>query len=376
MNSEKNKRNYDLNFRNFWKLNREKVESKFVLFVDQNVVFKGNIDYYFKEIENTISVVEFFIADDSFQKEFANLEKYQIKTKYMVEHIVAVLFPREALDAWCDPKWDDLMQEDIVDQIRLPNLMFKLNFVLQGNNKIKTYSKKKLPSPLSLKQSEKPQYSNKKSVVVVSMNRNDRVIPCLESWASSNLFDDIVLVDWSSNPKIKDDPVINDFLNNNSKINLIRVDDQKYFNLCKSYNLAVDHAKNCDILKIDIDYVLRNEEFCKYLSSLDLSSSFYCTFEPWPFEFWGLLYFNKNHFNNAGRYDENLNGWGEDDLDIARRLAKVTEKNKLEKLYCSCVYHIPHDDHLRTANYEIKDKWHSFNKNREFVIKRDRNKNG
>lgn len=373
-------KNYDRNFRDFWRNFADKIESDFVLFLEWNVRANEKLDNYFEEVENQISVANFFSVSQEnpqwwHRGELSKNEKYGLNTDFAIWPLSVALFPRKVLDALCDPKWDDIMADDIFGEARLPNILKSINFDIVPNPNIKrikengVVAEKGLFYPIV----NKAYFPNKISVVVVAMNRNDRVVPCVESWLSHRAFDDIVLVDWSSEPNMKDDYLIKDLVESNSKINFIRVDGEPYFNLCRSYNLGIDKAKNQNVLKIDIDYVMKNPEFADYISALDLSSSFYSTFEPWPpkhywpFEYWGLLLFNKDHFNKAGRYNEKLKGWGQDDQDMAKRLGLVAERKIMKRFYLNHVYHIPHGDDLRTANYEIKNKWASLHANTEIL---------
>lgn len=200
------------------------------------------------------------------------------------------------------------------------------------------------------------------------MNRTDRVISCLSSWVNLPNITDIVLVDWSSSENILYDQDIALFVKKHPIINTIRVNNEKYFSLPKSYNLAIDNTVNSNILKVDIDHILASHTFPHLLSQLTskLETDFYCC-EHVTVEHWGICFFDKKAFYEVGKYNERLRGWGYDDQDLYNRLSKIRKKNIIRNIPY-LVYHNPHDDNLRVANYQIKNKFES-NKINELIAK-------
>jgi predicted glycosyltransferase involved in capsule biosynthesis len=197
------------------------------------------------------------------------------------------------------------------------------------------------------------------SIAISVMNRTDRIISCLASWLNFPNINDIVIVDWSSKKPILEDPTINSFIKNTSIIRTIRVDNEEYFSLPKSYNLAIDNTFNPNILKIDIDHILYSKKFPELLEQLipKLSTNFYCC-EHVTVEHWGICFFDKTAFYEIGMYNERLSGWGYDDQDLYDRLCKIRKKNIMKNIP-NLVYHNPHGDDLRVANYQVKDKFES-----------------
>lgn len=194
------------------------------------------------------------------------------------------------------------------------------------------------------------------------MNRTDRIFRCLSSWHKFDLIDEIILVDWDSKPSILENKQVADFFQNTPKVKVKHITDQKFFSLSKSYNAGIKETKNSKVLKIDIDYVLKGEAFLKYLETLDLTNQFYTTnsqihkAQNWDYPFFGLCYFNKDHFLNCNGYDESFEGWGYEDTDLYFRLEKYAKRIIMPKGYERLIHHIPHMDYLRTANYQIKNK--------------------
>ena len=200
------------------------------------------------------------------------------------------------------------------------------------------------------------------------MNRTDRVVKCLSSWCGYDIFDDIVIVDWSSSLPIIENKEVKEIINLQSHIKHIRVNDKEYFSQSSAYNIAIDNCKNNYIFKIDIDHILVNKNLLELFENLasSLSTKFYCC-EHVTVEHWGICLLDKNAFYEVGKYNEKLNGWGYDDQDMYNRLSKIREKNIIYNIPYF-IYHNPHDDDLRVANYKIKDKFES-NRLNELISK-------
>jgi hypothetical protein len=71
---------------------------------------------------------------------------------------------------------------------------------------------------------------NNISIALTVMNRTDRVFNCLYSWCLHSIFDDIVLVDWSSSSPITENDKIKSLVSSKNNIKIIRVDNEKYKN--------------------------------------------------------------------------------------------------------------------------------------------------
>lgn len=183
------------------------------------------------------------------------------------------------------------------------------------------------------------------SVVCSVMNRSDRVLRCVESWLKWSACDDMILVDWSSSPPVE--PIIND------KLTMLRVDNEQYFSLAKAYNKGIDVCCNDVVVKVDIDYVLTS---CDMMSELIQSNNFDTHFVHGGghgANYMGFCIFNKKH--NI-RYNEQFQGYGFDDQDLYCRLQGVgIKKQKKITNLKDIIYHIPHGDKLRVANYPEKN---------------------
>jgi predicted glycosyltransferase involved in capsule biosynthesis len=205
------------------------------------------------------------------------------------------------------------------------------------------------------------------------MNRTERLEQMLPTWAKVESIKDIVVVDWSSKIPIIESENIQKILKEFNKIKIVRVEDEKFFHICKSNNIGFRFTdkKNKILLKLDTDYVNIDESWIDYLAlnknekdgGFRLKQFFLvgsCRFYP---STGGFLLVNKKAFKDVKGYNENFtNGWGDDDNDLYARIYDNQKKlNKFfEKIFFfdikKYVYHIPHDDELRYCNYPQEQK--------------------
>lgn len=197
------------------------------------------------------------------------------------------------------------------------------------------------------------------SLVFPVMNRTDVLIQSIPTWLESGSFNELIIVDWSSSEPIFTDPRTQDIIND-PRVKVIRVENEKFF-LSPSYsiNLGVSRASNKKILKLDIDYKLINFDLFKFIQKVSplLNRSFFVTdfqFCKITISIIGFVLFNKDHFLAVNGYNENLRGWGYEDINFYNRLSEIVQKNIISDLE-RYIFHIPHDDALRNANHIDKE---------------------
>lgn len=198
---------------------------------------------------------------------------------------------------------------------------------------------------------------NKLSIVFPVMNRTQRLIESVPTWIDHSIFDEIVIVDWSSSLPIYDDPLTQNIINH-PKVKIIRVQNEEFFiSPSFSINVGVSRATYDYILKLDIDYKLVNDKFVNYLHRpiTKLHNSFFTTDYKLLNDICltGFVLFNRQHFHQVNGYNEIFNGWGYEDLHMYSKLSRVAERFIISNLE-QFIYHIPHDDTLRNANHVDK----------------------
>ena len=210
------------------------------------------------------------------------------------------------------------------------------------------------------------------SAIISCMNRTDRLIVMLPTWAKMECIKDIVIVDWSSKIPIIQNENIQEILQKYNKIKIVRVDGEKYFHLGKSNNIGFQftNKENKILLKLDVDYININESWIDHLALEEIDNKFYLKdyflVGSWRFapSSSGFLLVNKSHFEEVKGYNENFSyGWGKEDHELYDRIyvSNLKKANRFfEKIIFfdieKYIYHMPHSDELRYCNYPPEQK--------------------
>jgi hypothetical protein len=218
------------------------------------------------------------------------------------------------------------------------------------------------------------------SVICACKNRSEALRVSLSSWLNFKEITEIIIIDWSS-----DEP-IDYFTKLDSRIKIIRVSDQKYFNQPQPLNLAASLATGKYILKLDTDYVINpyhnfilsyfpsddsftsgvhnyeNPEyydetigqlmFNKHLMSSEELKNYFDSYSPYFKYLTGLLFITKENFDKVGGYNEKLTScYAYEDDEIFQRLRLLgLKENKLDVDFS--LIHLPHGDNKRTENFK------------------------
>jgi hypothetical protein len=218
------------------------------------------------------------------------------------------------------------------------------------------------------------------------MNRTEKLEQMLPTWAKVESIKDIVVVDWSSKIPIIESENIQKILKKFNKIKIVRVENEKFFHICKSNNIGFQFTNNQNriLLKLDVDYVNIDESWMNNLALKEgpdgrfrLKNYFLigsCRFYRGTN---GFLLVNKKIFEVVKGYNENYTpGWGGEDTDLYERIYDLTKKLENEYILHKkilppnqrhykiiffdikrYVYHIPHNDELRYCNYPPEEKF-------------------
>ena len=219
------------------------------------------------------------------------------------------------------------------------------------------------------------------SLICACKNRNEPLRIALTSWLLKKEITEIIIVDWSS------DESLASLTKLDSRIKVITVQDQKYFNQPQPLNLAASIATGDYILKVDCDYIfspyynffdtyqidensfvsgkhnIKNYEIFDgqdYVvdtskMSLDEIVEYVNSYSPIFKHLVGLLFISKENFNKVGGYNESLGKYyAYEDDEIFHRLRVLgLEEKKLNFDYN--LLHIPHSDKKRVENFEGYD---------------------
>lgn len=196
------------------------------------------------------------------------------------------------------------------------------------------------------------------SIVCACMNRSAALNLSVQSWVTHDVVQEVVIVDWSS-----DSPVTISAHKSLNKVNIIRIENKKYFSLSKAYNLAVKHATGSEILKLDADYMLN--PYNNYFDQNKLTPGVFITGDHrigtardehgFIRSLNGMVHLYKKDFEMIGGYNEEFGGYGYDDEDLYNRLVDQGLSHKRINNQPCCVFHIPHSSQLSTCNYKNKN---------------------
>ena len=216
------------------------------------------------------------------------------------------------------------------------------------------------------------------SLICACKNRNQPLQIALTSWLLIPEITEIIIVDWSS------DEALAPLTKLDSKIKVITVGNQKYFNQPQPLNLAASIATGDYILKVDCDYIfspyynffdtyqidensfvsgkhnIKNHEIFDgkdYVvdpSKMSLSEivEYVNSYSPIFKHLIGLLFVSRDNFLKVGGYNEKLGKYyAFEDDEIFHRLRVLGLKEKKLNFDYN-VIHIPHPDKKRIENFE------------------------
>jgi GR25 family glycosyltransferase involved in LPS biosynthesis len=215
------------------------------------------------------------------------------------------------------------------------------------------------------------------SLICACKNRNQPLQIALTSWLLRPEITEIIIVDWDS------DEALSPLTKLDSKIKVITVQNQKYFNQPQPLNLAASIATGDYILKVDSDYifspyynffetyqidetnfvsgkhdiksyeVFNGEQYVVDKDNMSLLEvvEYVNSYSPIFKHLIGLLFVSKKNFDKIGGYNESLGKYYayEDDEIFHRFRTLGLEERKLKFDYN--IIHIPHSDKKRVENF-------------------------
>jgi len=179
------------------------------------------------------------------------------------------------------------------------------------------------------------------------MNRSKNLIKSVESVSKCSNHLEHVVVDWSSDVPLntKDFP-------DDSRIRLYRVEGEVHWSLSKAYNFGISQCRGQVILKLDADHIIDPRFFeCNEVSFRSFLANDFSINGALKKSVTGIFLVPKTKFDQVGGFNEYLQGWGYDDLDLFARLRGVCDQRPLNIEH---IDNIEHGDNERVKNSAVE----------------------
>lgn len=207
------------------------------------------------------------------------------------------------------------------------------------------------------------------SLVTSVKNREQSLRKSLPSWLANKAVDEVIILDWDSEISLQN--YINEI--NSDKIIYIRVENQKFYYITLSTNLAARFATKDKLLFLNSDIILKENFFSEHIlrKGVFYTGNWRLARNENETHLNGQFYLYRSDFFAVNGYDERLKSYGWDDTDLYHRLSVnkfLLNKAKffLPKIFWNLpklgglkrldihpdtLEHIPHDDQIRTVCY-------------------------
>jgi len=202
------------------------------------------------------------------------------------------------------------------------------------------------------------------SVISACGNRGKALSVSISSWIQFGEIDEIIVTDWNSREPI-------DHLTElDSRIKIITVPNERYFNQPQPLNLAASLVKNDYILKLDSDTIM-NPYFNFFDHHIIDDQTFLTgTDESWSFDdlskkrinhqdylyikaLWGTLYITKKNYLKIGGYNENISNYAAfEDTELYERLLLLGLNHIKIKFGLKTLFSLPHGAKKRVENFQ------------------------
>ena len=200
----------------------------------------------------------------------------------------------------------------------------------------------------------------KVSIICACKNRNEPLYTSIHSWLLKDEVHEVIVVDWSS------EKPLDNLTKFDSRIKVIRVDGEKYFNMPEPLNLAASVATGDTVMTMATDYFFNPYPEYNFFDIYPIDdNSFVCGFSNEDefisgtptFKFLrGILHVKREHFLKVGGYRNNETGhYGYEDDELVERLIKLgLAPKQISQNYT--MIHIPHTDKKRLENFKAYEE--------------------
>jgi GT2 family glycosyltransferase len=203
------------------------------------------------------------------------------------------------------------------------------------------------------------------SIISACKNRGEALTISISSWIQFDEVDEIIVTDWNS------DKPVDHLTRLDSRIKIVTVPKEPYFNQPQPLNLAASLVKSDYILKLDSDTVM-NPYFSFFdHHTIDDKSFLTGTDESWHFTnakpdpkhvyqnykylkpLWGTLYISRENYFKVGGYNENMNKFAAwEDTEIYERILLLGLKHMNIKFNEKTLFSLPHLTKKRVEEFQ------------------------
>mmetsp|Transcript_5127 Transcript_5127/g.15341 ORF Transcript_5127/g.15341 Transcript_5127/m.15341 type:complete len:688 (-) Transcript_5127:1761-3824(-) len=159
------------------------------------------------------------------------------------------------------------------------------------------------------------------SIVAACQGRENTLPTVMRTWMAADNVDEIVLVDWSSEKPVSS---ILRALSGVDKVRIYRVEKAGNWSLSRAYNLAVHLATRKNIVRLDCDHALK-PNFVRTHPIANDDRDFYAG--NWSIarnsnelHLTGALVISQKNFWAVSGYDERIQSYGAEDINLCDRL--------------------------------------------------------
>lgn len=241
---------------------------------------------------------------------------------------------------------DNLTQNQTIEESaikKIEELKNKTSLIKKHNKKTNLFLeffrnftfKKSEPNDIHLKVSSKKSIS----IICAVKNRKGALLCSLSTWMQFSEISKIVIVDWNS------DPSLEDLQKKDLRIDVVRIKNNKYFNISKAYNIGLKNCNTKLVLKIDADYILNPYyNFFEQYKNLEPKKFVTGCFQDKSFHQNSFIFAYKKDILDAGAYNESFKDHGYEDKDLIERMIKnnCSRVHSFQKNLS--IFHIPHSD--------------------------------
>ncbi|CAN8063819.1 unnamed protein product [Agarophyton chilense] len=183
------------------------------------------------------------------------------------------------------------------------------------------------------------------SLTAVCMGRHETLKKTVPAWLSVEDVDEIVLVDWSSEPPLED--VVRQ-IDGGDRVKIIRVEGEDTWVLSRAYNLAINSTSYSNVIRTDCDYevgkgfvsahaeLIRQAEKRSAVTTAKGEASgkhyyagnYNLARDENEVHLNGAVFIRRKDFLDVGGYDERIQTYGWDDEDLYNRLGEAGLKKR------------------------------------------------